>query len=336
MKYAWIEIESTHYPIEGLCRVLEVSRSGFFGWRRRQERGIDPDAALRVELRELHQGSRQLYGRRRLTHALRARGRRVNAKRVRRLMLEERLRGRRKGRFVPRTTDSAHHRPVAENVLERRFGVASGVAAWVSDITYVPTREGWLYLAIILALHTRQVVGYSLAERMPDELVLAALRNACHAELPAPQTVFHSDRGSQYASGDFRQAIGALEMVASMSRKGNCWDKAVAESFFATLKAEEITAPYETREEAKRCIANYIRGFNNPVRLHSSLGYLSPDEYAKRIESAATPGFLRSAAQGPHHYRSCMTNHDATMAMEFLKQDALLQCATLEWRQDIC
>jgi putative transposase len=297
VKYAWIETQSTHYPIEGLCRVLEVSRSGFFSWRqRRQERGADPDAALRAELKELHRGSRQLYGRRRLAHAWRARGRRVNVKRVRRLMLEERLRGRRKGRFVPRTTDSAHHRPVAENVLERRFGVACGVAAWASDITYVPTQEGWLYLAVILALSTRQVIGYSLAERMPDELVLAALRNACHAELPAAHTVFHSDRGSQYASADFRTAIGALEMVASMSRKGNCWDNAVVESFFATLKAEEVTAPYETKEAATRGIANYIHGFYNSVRLHSSLGYLSPDEYAKRIKSAETPRFLRSAA----------------------------------------
>jgi len=296
VKYAWIDSQRTHFPIELQCRVLQVSRSGFFAWRARQAVGrTDPDAPMREQLRQLHQQSRRLYGRRRLVHALRARGHRVNPKRVRRLMLEERLRGVRKGRFVPRTTDSEHARAIAQNVLQRQFDVASGVAAWVSDITYVPTREGWLYLAVIIALHTRQVLGYSLADRMPDELVLTALRNACHAEVPSERTVFHSDRGSQYASKDFRSAIGALQMVASMSRKGNCWDNAVAESFFATLKAEEITAPYVTKEEAHRSIASYIHGFYNPVRLHSSLGYLSPNEYARKMTSAEMPTFLRSA-----------------------------------------
>jgi len=297
VKYAWIDSQRTLFPIELMCRVLEVSRSGYFGWRRGQLADrADPDAEVRGELRHLHAQSRRLYGRRRLVHALRARGRRINHKRVRRLMLEEHLRGVRKGRFVPRTTDSAHTRSIAQNVLERRFDVESGIAAWLSDITYVPTREGWLYLAVIIALRTRQVLGYSLAERMPDELVLNALRNACHVEVPTERTVFHSDRGSQYASEEFRSAIGALQMVASMSRKGNCWDNAVAESFFATLKAEEITAPYATKEDAYRCIANYIHGFYNPVRLHSSLGYLSPNEYARKMKSAEMPAFLRSAA----------------------------------------
>ena len=168
--------------------------------------------------------------------------------------------------------------------------------AWVSDITYVPTREGWLYLAIIIGLRTRQVLGYSLAEHMPDDLVLNALRNACHVQPPAVSTLFHSDRGSQYASDDFRAAIGALAMVASMSRKGNCWDNAVAESFFATLKAEEITEPYDTKQDAHRRIAAYIHGFYNPERLHSSLGYLSPDEYAQRMKMSDQPTFMRSAA----------------------------------------
>src|SRR5581483_10781969 len=127
-----------------------------------------------------------------------------------------------------------------------------------------------------------QVLGYSLADQMPDDLVLSALRNACHAQSPPARTVFHSDRGSQYASDDFRAAIDALTMVPSMSRKGNCWDNAVAESFFATLKAEEITEPYETKQDAHRRIAGYVHGFYNPVRLHSSLGFVSPDEYARR------------------------------------------------------
>jgi transposase InsO family protein len=273
-----------------MCRMLDVSSSGFFAW---QARGIHPqpdaDAPLREAIVQVHQESRRRYGRRRVTHALRAQGWCVNPKRVHRVMREEGLRGVRKGRFVPRTTDSAHQRAIAPNVLQRRFSVDSAVVAWTSDITYLATREGWLYLAVILALQTRQVLGYSLSDRMPDELVLNALRNACHLEPPPPGTLFHSDRGSQYASDDFRDAIGALGMVASMSRKGNCWDNAVSESFFATLKAEEATEPYATKQEAHRAIAQYIHGFYNPVRLHSSLGYLSPNEYARRMQHVDQP-----------------------------------------------
>ena len=297
MKYASIEAQRTHYPIELMCRVLQVSRSGFFAWRVRRERPPpEADTQVREDLRDAHRRSRRLYGRRRLTRALRRRGHCINPKRVRRLMREEGLRGVRKGRFVPRTTDSQHSRAIADNVLARRFDVQAGADGWVSDITYVPTREGWLYLAIIIGLRTRQVLGYSLAEHMPDDLVLNALRNACHVQPPAVSTLFHSDRGSQYASDDFRAAIGALAMVASMSRKGNCWDNAVAESFFATLKAEEITEPYDTKQDAHRRIAAYIHGFYNPERLHSSLGYLSPDEYAQRMKMSDQPTFMRSAA----------------------------------------
>jgi transposase InsO family protein len=197
VKNAWIQSQRTQYPIELMCRILEVSRSGFFGWRQRQaDRWPDADAQVREDLRQVHRHSRRLYGRRRLVHALRARGHCINPKRVRPLMREEGLQGVRKGRFVPRTTDSQHSRAIASNVLARRFDVDAGVAGWVSDITYVPTREGWLYLAVIIVLHSRQILGYSLAEHMPDELVLNALRNACHVQLPAANTLFHSDRGS--------------------------------------------------------------------------------------------------------------------------------------------
>jgi len=297
VKYAYIASQRTDYPIGFMCRVLEVSTSGFFAWQARERAPqSDKDAPLRESIIQVHEESRRRYGRRRLTHALRAQGMRVNPKRVHRVMREEGLRGVRKGRFVPRTTDSAHQRAIAPNVLQRRFGVDTAVLAWTSDITYIATREGWLYLAVIIALQTRQVLGYSLSDRMPDELVLNALRNACHLDAPAPGTVFHSDRGSQYASDDFREALSALGMVASMSRKGNCWDNAVSESFFATLKTEEATEPYATKQEAQRAIAQYIHGFYNPVRLHSSLGYLSPNEYARRMQHINQDPSKRSVA----------------------------------------
>ena len=297
MKYAYIASQRAHYPIAFMCRVLEVSASGFFAWQAREHAPQrTADASLRKAIVQVHEESRRRYGRRRLTHALRAQGWCVSPKRVWRVMREEGLRGVRKRRFVPRTTDSAHQRAIAPNVLQRRFGVDQAVRAWTSDITYVATRGGWLYLAVIIALQTRQVLGYSPSDRMPDELVLNALRNACHLEAPPPGTLFHSDRGSQYASDDFRGALGALGMVASMSRKGNCWDNAVSESFFATLKTEEATEPYATKQEAHRSIAQYIHGFYNPVRLHSSLGYLSPNEYARRMQHVDQRPSMRSAA----------------------------------------
>lgn len=269
-----------------LCRLLAVSVSGFHDWRRRRDRP-DPDAALRAELCTIHADSRGTYGRPRLVRALRARAHAVSHKRVARLMREAGLRGKVKGRFTPRTTDSQHRRPVVENRLDRQFAVDSPVPAWVGDITYLPTREGWLYLATVIDLRTRQVLGYSLSERMPDEVVQQAFLNAWSATPVGAGVLFHSDRGSQYASGDFGKTLAAHGFVPSMSRKGNCWDNAVAESFFATLKNEEATGVYATQAAAHAAIASYIHGFYNPTRLHSSLGYLSPNDYAKKLKQAA-------------------------------------------------
>ena len=285
MKHAFIAAQRTFYPVVMLCRVLDVSVSGFYTFAARAVRPkVDADAALRADLITIHQGSRRTYGRPRLVRGLRACGHRVNPKRVQRLMREEGLRGVQKGRFKPRTTDSKHADPVAPNVLDRRFAVDADINAWVSDITYIPTRAGWLYLAIVIALRTRQVLGYSLASHMREELVEQAFRNA-YAKAPVDdEIIFHSDRGTQYASEAFTKTIKPLGFVASMSRKGNCWDNAVAESFFATLKAEEVIQPYENETAAHAGIASYIHSFYNPSRLHSSLGYLSPDDFARTLK----------------------------------------------------
>ena len=262
VRYAFVARERTHFPVRVLCRVLTVSVSGLHDYLHRQQRP-DPDAALR------------------------ACGHAVGHKRVRRLMGEEGQHGKVKGGFKPATTDSRHTRPVAGNLLDRQFAVDSPVPAWAGDITYIPTRQGWLYLAIVISLQTRQVLGYSLSDRMPDDLVQQAFLNAWAASPATADTLFHSDRGSQYASRDFLQTITSHGLVPSMSRKGNCWDNAVAESFFATLKNEEATGVYETPAQANIAIASYIHGFYNPTRLHSALGYLSPNDYARTLKQAA-------------------------------------------------
>lgn len=287
MRYAFVARERAHFPLAILCRLLAVSCSGFHEHLRRQTQpGPDKDATLRRDLKRCHAESRGLYGRPRLLTDLRELGHPVGPKRITRLMREEGLRGKAKGRARPRTTDSGHARPVAENLLDRHFDVTSPTPAWVSDITYIATREGWLYLAVVLSLQTRQVLGYSLSDRMPDDLVEQAFLNAWHRSNGPQGVLFHSDRGSQYASHDFRRMLTTLGFVPSMSRKANCWDNAVAESFFATLKNEEAIGVYPSKAEAHARIANYIHGFYNPTRRHSALGNRSPDSYARMLMAA--------------------------------------------------
>jgi transposase InsO family protein len=270
-----------------MCRVLAVSRAGFYAaQRRRASARAQRDQVLRLQVRAAHTKSRRTYGAPRVHVELRTQGVPVAKKRVARLMREAGLVGRRPRRRV-RTTDSAHAHPVAPNVLNRQFGVdqVTGLdQVWVSDLTYVPTREGWLYLAIVLELASRRVVGWAMRETLDADLALAALRMALADRRPAPGLLHHSDRGSQYACGAYRTLLAAHGVQASMSKKGDCWDNAVAESFFATLETEVIMeADWPTRAAARQAIFAYIETWYNRERRHSSLGYRSPVQYEREV-----------------------------------------------------
>ena len=280
MKFAFIAAEKAQHPVAVLCSVLGVSSSGFYAWRKRPpSQRAKRDARLAVEVRLAHKRGRGTYGSPRVHRELKAHGHRVGKKRVERLMRQEGIQGRQKRRFR-RTTDSNHTQPVAANVLARNFHAAAPNTAWVTDVTYVWTGEGWLYLAALLDLFSRRVVGWAASETNDRALALEALRRALSARRPATGLVHHSDRGSPYASDDYQTALSERGLVASMSRKGDCWDNAVAESFFATLRAELLDHEhYANRRTAIASIADYIDGFYNPVRRHSSIGYVSPVEF---------------------------------------------------------
>ena len=267
MKFAFIRVEKAQYPVGVLCDVLDVSRSGFYASSKRPlATRTTTDALLVIEIRIVHKRLRGIYGSPRMHRELRAKGYRVGRKRVERLMRENGLRGRLKRRFR-RTTDSNHAQPIAPNILHRDFATDAPNEAWVTDVTYIATDEGWLYLAAILDLFSRRVVGWATSTTNDRGLALEALASAVRSRRPLPGLVHHSDRGSPYASDDYREALRARGIVASMSRKGDCWDNAVAESFFAT------------RAAAVASLTNYIDGFYNPVRRHSYLGYVSPIEF---------------------------------------------------------
>lgn len=277
MKFRFIEEQRVAFPVTKLCEVLSVSPAGFYIWRKRppSPRALD-NKSLEHEVRRVFDESHGRYGAPRVHAELAAGGRKVSLNRVARVMRELGLRARRKRRFVP-TTDSRHAMPVAANVLDRRFEAGAPNKVWVTDITYVWTREGWLYLAAILDLYSRRVVGWAMSESLSRELALDALDMALLTRSPPNGLLHHSDRGCQYASADYQAALAERGITCSMSRKGNCWDNAVAESFFATLKTELVNeANYATRAEARTSIFEYLEVFYNRQRLHSSLGYRSP------------------------------------------------------------
>lgn len=271
-----------------MCRVLEVSTSGYYDWRARSEsRRQKEDRCLVVEIKAIHRQSRQTYGSPRIHDQLKDRGLRCGKKRVARLMRLHGIRAKQTRRFKA-TTDSAHNRPVAENVLARRFTPAAPDVVWAADITYIPTRQGWLYLAVVLDLFSRRVVGWSMHKRLGRRLVLDALKMALRGRSPGPGLIHHSDRGSQYASADYQGLLQAHQMICSMSRRGNCWDNAPVESFFSTLKRELVHhRRYRTRAEARAEIFEYIEVWYNRRRRHSSLGYRSPVEYEELFDASS-------------------------------------------------
>ena len=289
MKFAFIDAEKAVWPVEVQCDVFGVSRSGYYAWKARPDAPrVKEDAELVVEIKAASKAGRGNYGSPRVHRELRAKGRRVGKKRVERLMRQEGIVARKKRRFR-RTTDSNHPHPIAPNVLERNFHVELPNAAWVTDVTYVWTHEGWLYLAAILDLFSRRVVGWAASANNDRALAFSALDRAIAARRPEPGLVHHSDRGSVYASIDYGNALSTVGAVKSMSRKGDCWDNAVAESFFATIKGEMIDhEEYATRTAAIDAIADYIDGFYNPRRRHSAIGYLSPIEFELKFMNETT------------------------------------------------
>jgi transposase InsO family protein len=289
VKFELVKAEKAHYPVAVLCSVLSVSRSGFYAWQKRpaQAARARADAALVIEIRAAHHLGRGVYGSPRVHAELKAKGVCVSEKRVARLMREGGLRARQKRRFR-RTTDSNHTDPIAPNVLQRDFEPLAPNQSWATDVTYIHTLEGWLYLAAILDLFSRRVVGWAMSSTNDRALALDALGRALSVRNPPGGLVHHSDRGSPYASEDYRRALELHGIIPSMSRTGDCWDNAVAESFFASLKAELVDHErYASHAAAIKSIGDYIDNFYNPLRRHSHLGYLNPIEYELRARVAA-------------------------------------------------
>lgn len=269
------------FELDEMGAVLEVSLSGYRAWARggRPERKRLTDAQLLMLIRAIHAQFKGAYGSPRMVEELRSRGMAASKARVERLMRENGIRARHKRRYKA-TTDSRHALPVADNLLNRRFNPAAPNQVWTSDLTYLWTDEGWLYLAVVIDLFNREVIGWSIKPRMTADLVTDALRMAWFRRRPANGVLHHSDRGSQYASHAFQRELAGYGMTCSMSRKGNCWDNAPTESFFNSLKNERVYATrYATRDEARADVFDYIEPFYNRRRRHSTLGYKSPTQF---------------------------------------------------------
>jgi putative transposase len=276
MKFRFIHEHVLEFSLRLMCRVLGVSPSGYYAWRSRPESARSrEDRRLKAKIRAFHEKSRRTYGAARIHADLRDDGEGCGRHRVARLMREDGLVGAKAKQFRT-TTDSKHSDPVAENLLDQKFTVETPDTVWAGDITYLRTREGWCYLAVLLDLHSRLVVGWSLSSSLDRDLVLAALERAVVSRQPGAGLTHHSDRGCQYTCGEYQERLAELGMTVSMSRTGNCYDNAVVESFFDSLKTEIGHEVFESREHARREVFEYIELFYNRRRRHSALGYVSP------------------------------------------------------------
>lgn len=271
------------FSVSTMCRLLRVSRSGFYAWQCRPEsRRAREDRSLLARIEAIHRQYREAYGTVKTWKELRAQGVPCGRNRVERIRKQAGIETKRKRRFRV-TTQSRHSFPIAANVLARRFAVDRPDRVWVGDITFIPTRAGWLYLAVLLDLYARRIVGWAMSHHIDSNLVTEALRMAFARRRPKPGLVHHTDQGRQYAAGSYRQWLGEYGIEASMSRKGDCFDNACAESFISTLKNELVHhVQFKTREEARTAIFEYIEVFYNRQRLHQTLGYLSPAEFERR------------------------------------------------------
>jgi len=284
MRFRFIEDRRADYPVTIMCGVLGVSPAGYYAWRSRPEsQRSAANRGLLSDIVQVHRANRGCYGSPRIHAQLRAQGRGASRGRIERLMRRHGIRAIMARPRRVRTTDSHHDLPIAPNLLERSFIADAPNQIWLADITYIETDQGWLYLAAIMDLHSRRIVGWAMRDHLRTELPLAALRMAIQTRRPAVGLLHHSDRGVQYASGDYRCALRSAGIEASMSRKADCYDNAPMESFFHTLKTELVHhRQYATSAEAQRDIFAYIEGFYNRTRLHSAIGYISPIEMEKK------------------------------------------------------
>ena len=273
----------SHHSVLRLCQLLEVSLSGYYDWQKRQlqpGKRAKEDQALAQEIKTIHLQSRKTYGSPRVVDQLRKSGLKHGRNRIARLMKEQHLYGRQRRRYRLCTTDSNHDHPIAPNLLAQAPKASRPNQIWVADITYIKTAEGWLFLAAILDLYSRKIVGWNMSPFLDTELILKALQMALLTRQPPPDLLFHSDRGVQYASHDYRQALAQAGLIPSMSRKGNCYDNAAMESFWSTLKLELVyRTKFITRQQARSAIFDYIESFYNRQRSHSALNYLSPVDF---------------------------------------------------------
>jgi putative transposase len=288
VRYLFIQEHQQQFSLSALCRVMAVCRGGFYAWRKRGKSARQlENEELTEQIKAAHEESRETYGSPRIFAELKDVGIVCSEKRIARLMRLHAIRAVLPKRFVV-TTDSNHDMPVAENLLARMFGAERPDTRWTADITYIWTCQGWLYLAVILDLFSRRIVGWAMSQTIDRSLVLCALDMAIARRKPSLNLICHSDRGSQYASGDYQKRLEEAGIVCSMSRRGNCWDNAPTESFFASLKKEMVyRTRFETREQARSALFHWIEVWYNRKRRHSTLGYLSPEAFERKHQPDA-------------------------------------------------